>query len=124
MDQTILLFAHGSSDPEWAQPFQRLRQMLQSSLAGHRIELAFLESMRPGFDDAVDGIAAGGRGRITVVPLFIAQGGHLREDIPKLVSRARARHPAIDFRLLPPLGEVPEVLGAIAAWIARSQTPA
>lgn len=121
MYQAILLFAHGSRDPEAAQPFHRLREMLESSLPGHRIELAFLESMRPAFDDAVDRIAAGGRGHVTVVPLFLAQGGHLREDIPTLISRARARHPAIDFSLLPPLGEAPEVLQAIAAWIARSQ---
>jgi sirohydrochlorin cobaltochelatase len=122
MSDAILLFAHGSRDPEWPQPFRRLKETLHSRLPGHRLELAFLESMRPTFDEAADDIAASGKGVVTVVPLFLAQGGHLREDIPNLISAARRRHPELEFRLLPPLGDAPDVLNAIAAWIAQSQT--
>lgn len=121
MNRAILLFAHGSRDPEWAQPFDRLKGLLQSRLPAHRIELAFLESMPPSFAEAVARIAAGGGGHVTVVPLFLAQGGHLREDIPNLIAGARKRHPELEFRQLPPLGEAPEVLEAIAAWIHDGQ---
>ena len=124
MSRAILLFAHGSRDPEWAQPFHRLKDMLQSSLPGHGIELAFLESMTPTFDDAVARISTGGKTMVTVVPLFLAQGGHLREDIPKLVAAAASRHPDLEFSQLPALGDAPGVLEAIAAWICASLPPA
>jgi sirohydrochlorin cobaltochelatase len=122
MSQAILLFAHGSRDSEWAEPFNRLQEMLRSSLPDHRIELAFLESMRPTFAEAAESLACGAIAGITVVPLFLAQGGHLREDIPRLIEQARGLYPGIEFRLVPPLGDVPEVLRAIADWITASQT--
>lgn len=122
MNRAILLFAHGSRDPEWAEPFRRLKEMLQSSLPGQRIELAFLEAMAPSFDQAAAGIAAGGSAHVTVAPLFLAQGGHLREDIPNLIAAARKRHPELEFRQLPALGDAPGVLEAIAAWIHDSQS--
>ena len=121
MNRAILLFAHGSRDPGWAQPFERLKGLLQSRLPGHRIELAFLESMPPTFGEAVARIAADGGGHVTVAPLFLAQGGHLREDIPNLIAGAQQRHPGLGFRQLPALGEAPEVLEAIAAWIQDCQ---
>jgi len=57
-----------------------------------------------------------------VAPLFLAQGGHLREDIPNLIAAARKRHPELEFRQLPALGDAPGVLEAIAAWIHDSQS--
>jgi len=83
----------------------------------HVLVAGFLESMPPTFAEAVAGIAAGGESHVAVVPLFLAQGGHLREDIPNLIAGARKRHPELEFRQLPPLGEAPEVLEAIADWI-------
>jgi len=123
MNQAILLVAHGSRDPEWARPFRRLEGLLHSRLPEHHIELAFLELMPPTFDEAIARIAAGGKVHVSVVPLFLAQGGHLREDIPNLITGARKHHPGLEFRLLPPLGDAPEVLEAVAAWIQDSQTP-
>lgn len=121
MNRAIVLFAHGSRDPEWAQPFERLKGLLHSRLPEHAIELAFLESMPPTFEEAVARIAAVGKVHVTVAPLFLAQGGHLRQDIPNMIAGARKRHPELEFRQLPPLGEVPEVLEAIAAWIHDCQ---
>ena len=121
MNRAILLFAHGSRDPEWTQPFDRLKGLLQSRLPGHQIELAYLESTPPTFSEAVARIAAVGEGHVTVAPLFLAQGGHLREDIPNLIAVARKRHPGLEFRQLPPLGDAPGVLEAVAAWIHDCQ---
>jgi sirohydrochlorin ferrochelatase len=43
----LLLFAHGSSDPGWAEPFVRLRAAIQARDPARRVELAYLERMRP-----------------------------------------------------------------------------
>ena len=117
MNRAILLLAHGSRDPEWARPFQRLVGLLQNRLPEHRVQLAFLEATRPNFDEAVARIAEHGDAEVTVVPLFLAQGGHLRQDIPSLIDSARVRHPGLAFKQLPALGDAPEVLEAIASWI-------
>src|SRR4051812_2837201 len=91
----VILFAHGAREREWALPFERLRDRLRAS--GLRVELAYLGSMAPALEQAAAVLAREGRKRITVVPMFLAQGGHLKEDLPKLVAALREEHPGVEF---------------------------
>jgi len=84
------------------------------------VELAFLEIMSPSLADAVDGLAAGGISSITIAPLFMAQGGHLKQDLPRLVADLEVRHPGLELRLLPAVGDVEEVLLAIGEWLTEA----
>ena len=115
----IILFAHGARDPQWAIPFQRIRTLLERRAAGTPIELAFLESMRPDLADAMRALAGRGVERVTVVPLFMAQGNHLRNDLPELVRRASVDNPGLGVRTAPAIGDVDALLDAIAQWILR-----
>lgn len=47
----------------------------------------------------------------------MAQGGHLKQDLPRILDAIRATHPRIPIALEPPIGEVPDILAAIAAWV-------
>ncbi len=117
----LLLFAHGSSDPAWAAPFIKLQSIIHKREPTKVVELAFLERMQPSFDEAVDALHARGVRQITVAPLFLAMGGHMRKDLPKLLSEAEVRT-GITFSTLPALGEVDTLLEAIGDW-ALSSTP-
>ena len=113
----IILFAHGARDPQWAQPFQEICHRVRSSRPEYPIELAFLEIMSPTLEEAIQSLADQGASAITVFPLFMAQGGHLRQDLPKILDAIRAGHPHVPICLENAVGEVPEILDAIAAWI-------
>ena len=82
--------------------------------------LAFLEMMQPTLPEAVDRLVASGCGRITVAPLFMAQGAHLKRDLARLISDACARHPGVEINALPAAGEADSVMNAIGDWIAAS----
>ena len=112
----LLLFAHGSSDPGWAAPFLKLQSAIRQRDPGQIVELAFLERMKPTFDDAVNALHAGGIRHITVAPIFLALGGHMRKDLPALTSAAQQRT-GIEFRVLPALGEADAMIESIAAWV-------
>ncbi len=114
----IILFAHGARDPEWARPIEAIRDRLRA--AGERVEIAFLESMSPLLDEAAGRLAAEGAGSVTIVPLFLAQGGHLKRDLPAIVAEIRKRHAGIEFRVTPALGDAPEIAEAITQWILRA----
>lgn len=116
----IVLFAHGSRDPEWAVPFRTLERLVAARLPTARVALAFLEAAAPTLPDAIDGLVAGGATSVLVVPLFLAPGGHTRRDLPPLLAAARARHPGVPMRAAATLGETPAVLDAIAAWIEQA----
>lgn len=119
MPSAIVLFAHGARDPEWAEPFIQIAERVRAQQPGTPVVLAFLELMQPKLADAVEGLAAQGVRNITLVPMFLARGGHLKQDLPKLVGEIGALHPQISMRLAPAIGEVPGILAQLSEWICR-----
>jgi len=113
----IVLFAHGARDADWARPFEAIRDRVRSSRPEYPIALAYLELMSPTLEEAMSTLVAEGALAITVFPLFMAQGGHLKQDIPRILDAIRATHPHIPIALEPAIGDVPQLLDAIAAWI-------
>lgn len=113
----IVLFAHGARDPEWARPFEEICRRVRSSRPECPVELAFLESMEPTLEGAIGSLAEQGASCISVFPLFMAQGGHLKEDLPKILAAIREAQPHVPIALEEAIGDVPEILDAIARWI-------
>jgi sirohydrochlorin cobaltochelatase len=116
-DQAIILFAHGARDPQWAAPFIAIQERLQAARPDALVLTAYQEFMLPTLEAAVAQSAAQGARRIVVVPLFIGQGSHVKRDLPQLVAEEKLRHPQLELRVLPAIGEAPEILQAIAAWV-------
>ena len=113
----IVLFAHGARDPGWARPFETIRERIRAQRPEYRIELAYLELMSPTLEEAIGTLVAEGALCVTVYPLFMAQGAHLRQDLPKILEAIRASYPKIPIALEPAVGDVPEILDAITGWI-------
>jgi sirohydrochlorin cobaltochelatase len=118
----LILFAHGARDPRWALPFQAVLSRVQTLAPGMCVRLAYLELMEPSLPQAADALVAEACACITVQPMFLGTGGHLRRDLPLLLEDLRRRHPQVEWRLLPAIGEHPEVMDAMArAAAAASQ---
>ncbi len=115
--RAIILFAHGARDPEWAQPFRNIQRAIRAKSPGTAVELAFLESMEPPLADAIAKLTRAGHKQVTVAPLFMGQGGHLKNDLPKILDSIRAEFPGTSIDLLPAIGDVDAILDAIAAWL-------
>ena len=116
--QAIILFAHGARDPEWSKPFERLREAVSARIPNTKVAIAYLEFMHPTLPEAISDLTAEGATTIDIVPAFMAQGGHLKRDLPVLVEAARTRHPGTTLTLRPALGEAPGVIDAMAEHIA------
>jgi sirohydrochlorin cobaltochelatase len=119
LNDGIVLFAHGSREPEWARPFERIAARLRTEFL---VELAYLERMKPTLEEAVASLASMGAKRVRIVPVFLGEGGHVREDLPKLAAAARARHPGVEIVLEQTIGERQEVTDAIAAVISKGNS--
>jgi sirohydrochlorin cobaltochelatase len=118
LKEGIVLLGHGSRDPEWSQPFEKIAVSVGKRLPAVAVALAYLEH-GPSLEEAVTALAAKGALSIRVVPLFLGTGGHVKEDLPKLV--AQAKRPEILVILDKPIGEQPEVVEAIAAAISAAR---
>ncbi len=117
--QAIILFAHGARDPDWAAPFNIIKQQLQAARPQLQIELAFQDFMSPTLEQAAAHAAARGVKRAVLVPLFMAQGGHLKQDLPRMVGKIREQHPQLELQVMSAIGDAPEILQAISDWVLR-----
>ncbi len=114
----VVLMAHGSRDPRWRAPFERLAEVLTRDLGSHRVRLAYLEAATPGLAEVAAEAVRDGIARLTILPLFMAGGGHVDQDIPAQARAAEARHPGLEVSIASAIGEEPRVAAAIEA-IAR-----
>ena len=110
----LILFAHGSRDPRWAEPFEAIRAAVCSRAPALPVRLAYLELMQPDLASAADAMVAEGCTQIEVLPLFLGTGGHLRRDLPPMVDAIRTRHPQVRARLHAAAGEAPALIAALA----------
>lgn len=120
----LILFAHGARDPRWAAPFNRLRDIVQTNKPDSAVSVAFLELMTPSLPDVAQDMAEQGCRRITIVPVFLGQGGHVLRDLPELVVQLRETHPTMQIDVAQAVGENADVLNAIAAYCVKSMTEA
>lgn len=118
MTMGILLFAHGSRDPQWKRPFESILNETQSQAKGP-VALAFLESMQPDFQSGVNQLVAEGAQSIRVIPIFLATGSHLRHDLPMLIAQAMGAHPSVPITVATAIGETREIQTAIARYAAQ-----
>lgn len=119
--KALVLFAHGARDPRWAQPFLKMQAIAQARVPDTVVELAFLELMEPRLPAVVSQLVDSGCTEISVVPVFLGQGGHVLRDLPPMIESLQAQFPSLEMRVSDAVGESPEVLGAIAAYCV-SQT--
>jgi sirohydrochlorin cobaltochelatase len=94
----ILLYGHGARNPEWAQPFHRIREAIKARDPRTLVEPGFLELMRPTFDEGVNCLVEQGATKIIVVPIFMAAGSHVKKDLPRLAADAMDRHEGTGHR--------------------------
>ena len=120
MTRALVLFAHGARAQSWAAPFERLRDANAARLPDCRVQLAFLELMEPRLPATVDALVHNGVDDITVVPVFLGQGGHLLRDLPLLAEAIRARHPGLRLQVAGAIGEDAGVQAAMADYCIRS----
>jgi len=118
MSRALILFAHGAREAGWAEPFEQLAAKVRAVTPGHQVRLAFLELMHPDLAEAAAELVRGGATTISVVPIFLGSGGHIRRDLPTLIEQLRGRHPGVAFDSATPAGEDSAVLDAIAAYCA------
>lgn len=112
----LILFAHGARAASWAAPFERLRDTTQAQAPACEVALAFLELMTPSLPDTVAAMVARGVEQVTVVPVFLGQGGHLLRDLPALCDTIRATHPGLTLNVVGAIGEDPGVQRAMTDY--------
>ena len=114
MKTALILFAHGARDPEWANPMRRVQAAIRQRITTAPVELAFLEFMSPTLPECAARLIAEGADKIVVMPMFIARGGHLKNETPEMMELLRSTYKNVEFSLGGAIGENEIVVQAMA----------
>ena len=110
----IVLFAHGSREPQWRAPIEAVALQISVRQPDALVRCAYLEICEPSLLDAASDLIAAGARQLRVFPLFLGVGKHAREDLPLLIAQVRAAHPDVRIELLPAAGEYAQMTALMA----------
>jgi sirohydrochlorin ferrochelatase len=67
-----------------------------------------MEFASPTLEEMVQQLYTEGARYVRLLPLFLAKGSHLCQDVPAQLAQLKTKFPDLMIDLLPPVGENPE----------------
>jgi cobalt/nickel transport system ATP-binding protein len=107
---SLVLVGHGSRDADHVEEFWDLVTHIGEIDPDLHHAGGFIELAEPSADQAIDKLVADGATDIVSVPIVLLAAGHLKNDGPATLARARIRHPHVRFRFGRDLSIDPGVL--------------
>jgi sirohydrochlorin cobaltochelatase len=111
--ECLVLLAHGSKDPRWRVPFERIVDAVQGQSGETKVSLAYMEFLEPILMDVARECVGQQILHLKILPLFFSIGAHLAIDVPEQVNQAKAQFPQLEVEVLSPIGEDPRLTGLI-----------
>lgn len=106
----VLLIGHGTRIAAGVAEFHHLADQLQQALPDRRCLAGFLELVEPSLPEALATLWQQGFRRITALPALLLAAGHVKNDIPVILSTFQAEHPELTITFGADLGIHPSLL--------------
>ena len=118
-NDTILLVGHGSREAAGNAEILLFAERWRARHPDWRIEVGFIEFADPLLDPALNHAARNSE-RVLVLPLILNAAGHVRQDIPSAIQRARKRHPDVQFLYAPHLAVSDPLLSILKRFLRQA----
>lgn len=100
----ILVIGHGSRSNDAKEIFFRIVSSLASRFPGKSVKGCFMEISSPNIEETVEAMYSEGVRGIVALPYFLFPGIHIKEDIPEILERIKAKYPDMNISFAQPLG--------------------
>lgn len=112
-----IVIAHGSREPKSGEAFNSFLDAFRNKVHSRKVVGAYLELNKPTIPEAIEECILAGDTEIFIAPLMLFPGRHVKDDIPKFIQEAKAKHPEIDFHYAGPLADDPKMLDLLESKI-------
>jgi sirohydrochlorin ferrochelatase len=121
----MVVLGHGSraSVSEANQVVFQVSDMLREKVGHDLVETAIMnrESGLQSLDEAIDKLVNRGAVKITVVPMFFANGVHIQQDIPGEIKELCQHYPGVAISLAGHIGPDPRIADILLERIREVQ---
>lgn len=116
-----MVLAHGSRIQKTKDTIETVVSMVKEKidLKEMPLEIGFMELCEPNIEGAIKALADKGVDEIKVVPYFLFEGMHIKEDIPNEIREALVDYPNIKVTMGKTLGADPRLADILADRIAE-----
>ena len=105
----ILVVSHGSRQKSTEQTLETVVNLTRRKLPEMMMETAYMEFGIPNIRGGLDLLLHRGVDEIAVVPYFLFDGIHIREDIPEILEEFEAGNPGVKVSMSKPFGADPRL---------------
>lgn len=100
----VLIVAHGSRAIETQEAMEKIAAMVRTKLPDEVIEVAYMEFCEKTIEKGLQLLVDNGAKEINVVPYFLFDGIHIREDIPEELEKFKSTHSDVTITMGKTLG--------------------
>jgi sirohydrochlorin cobaltochelatase len=98
-----LVIGHGSRSKDAREAFYQIVEQLKADM-NEEVEGCFMEISEPFIPETIEIMYKQGVRELTVLPYFLFNGIHIKEDIPEILHAARAHYPDLVVSMAQPIG--------------------
>ncbi|MFZ7944454.1 sirohydrochlorin chelatase [Neobacillus sp. 19] len=118
--KAILYIGHGTRSKKGAEEAKAFIKRVIERIDIPIQEISFLELTEPLMEEGFRRCVERGATEITVVPLFLLAAGHIKQDIPLILSGLQERYPEIQVTVKESFGVQGMILDAVADLVRET----
>lgn len=115
--KAILYIGHGTRSKTGAEEVKSFLNRVIERVDTLIQEISFLELTEPSIEEGFRRCVERGATEITVVPIFLLAAGHIKDDIPNVLSVLSKQYPEVQINIRNPFGVQNRILDAIAELV-------
>lgn len=119
--RALVLLAHGSRDPQGAQPLAQIRDWVATASPELSVHQAYLSLNQPSLEACLESLHHAGHTEVTVLPMLVARGQHLNVELPVILQDLQARFQGLRLSVSPHLGADDAIVGLVLSRSAQAQ---
>ena len=100
----ILLLAHGSREGDTEKTMHQITENVKAELQNDMVEEAYLQFRDKNLQQGLTGLIKRGADEIIVIPYFLFEGIHIKEDIPAEIKEFEKNNPNVRITMGNTLG--------------------
>jgi len=99
----ILIIGHGSRSKDAMEVFNKVVEQFKESTSTE-VEGCFMEISQPFIPETIEKMYNKGIREITVLPYFLFNGIHIKEDIPGILAETKEKYTDLSISIAQPIG--------------------
>lgn len=105
--QSVIILGHGSKSKDAIDDFNYVVESTKEKSGIEHVYGAHMELADPSLETVISELYASGQTKVVVLPYFLFNGNHIKEDIPAIITNLEEKYSGLEITFGAPIGKEP-----------------